>query len=186
LIASTAFTRGEALSPATSNSLDRVQKSFCGLSHTNNIKGINKMELTSSGKQNPTDWLMNIGLILGMIISVALFGWVLARMGVLSGMTGGETAVAVPATHRYYAKNMRFDPPEFVVQSGEEIVLLLDNEDFYAHSFDISALNLHIEMPANDQVMVEFVAPAPGIYEIYCGVPGHKDAGMVSTLVVEP
>ena len=81
---------------------------------------------------------------------------------------------------------MRFGQTELRVQAGQEITLQLENYDTYAHSFDIDELNLHIQMPANNQVTTQFTTPEPGTYTIYCSVPGHREAGMIATLVVEP
>jgi uncharacterized cupredoxin-like copper-binding protein len=41
-------------------------------------------------------------------------------------------------------------------------------------------------MDANGRSAISFIPTKPGTYDIYCGVPGHLEAGMVSTLVVDP
>ena len=71
-------------------------------------------------------------------------------------------------------------------EAGEETTLILENHDLYGHSFDSDELNLHAKMDANGSSVITFTATDPGTYEVYCGVPGHREAGMVSTLVVEP
>lgn len=99
----------------------------------------------------------------------------------------GETAVSLPPnTIQYTTKEMRFGQTELHIKAGQEITLQLQNYDLYAHSFDIDELNLHVQMPANNQVTTQFTAPEPGTYTIYCSVPGHREAGMIATLVVEP
>lgn len=67
-----------------------------------------------------------------------------------------------------------------------EIPHLLDNQDLIAHSFDVDELGFHLAMAAKDQVSTAISATKPGEFLIYCGVPGHKEAGMVATLIVEP
>lgn len=145
------------------------------------------MQVTTEVKAS--NWINSAVIGLGIMVALGLFGLVIARMGLLNGlMRGGETAVAPPQanTLTYTSKEMRFGQTELRLQAGQEITLNLENYDLYAHSFDVEELNLHVEIPANGQVTATFTAPEPGTYEIYCGVPGHKEAGMIATLVVEP
>jgi plastocyanin len=59
----------------------------------------------------------------------------------------------------------------------------LPNEGAAPHNFSIDALGIDVDMApgATEQVVIN--APA-GEYEFYCNVPGHKEAGMVGTLIV--
>lgn len=145
------------------------------------------MQVTTPVQEKENSWLATAGIVIGILICLLLFGVVISRMGLLNGLLKGEEAVSLPAnTLLYTTKEMRFGQTELRVQAGQEVRLQLQNYDMYAHSFDIDELNLHVQMPANDQVIVTFTAPEPGNYTIYCGIPGHKNAGMVATLVVEP
>lgn len=46
------------------------------------------------------------------------------------------------------------------------------------------AIHLHTEK--GQQAMAEFVAPEePGRYVFACNIPGHREGGMVGTLIVE-
>ena len=38
---------------------------------------------------------------------------------------------------------------------------------------------------AGEQALVLFIPTEPGTYTFYCGVPGHCEAGMEGTLIVE-
>ncbi len=71
-------------------------------------------------------------------------------------------------------------------QFGETVALRLENNDAGAHSFDIDELNVHAPMPAGKIALALFTPTTPGSYTFYCGVPGHIEAGMKGTLVVEP
>ena len=146
------------------------------------------MQATTPVLENESNLRTNLGLGVGIFVCFLLFGMVISRMGLLNSFgRGEETAVSLsPNTLLYTTKEMRFGQTELHVQAGQEITLQLENYDLYAHSFDIDALNLHLEMPPNDQVQAKFTAPEPGKYIIYCGIPGHKEAGMIATLVVEP
>lgn len=146
------------------------------------------MQVTTPVTEKEASWLSKVGLALGILLCLLLFGLVIGRMGLLNGLANrGETAVSLsPNTLVYTTKEMRFGQTELHVQAGQEITLQLENYDMYAHSFDIDELNLHVQMPANSQTTTQFTAPEPGTYTIYCSLPGHREAGMIATLVVQP
>ena len=50
-------------------------------------------------------------------------------------------------------------------------------------TFTIDALHVNVDVPIGANRRVTFSA-APGRYEFYCRVPGHKAAGMKGTLIV--
>ena len=59
--------------------------------------------------------------------------------------------------------------------------------DDHAMSEDVHDLALHVAAPASGgQAVLEFTPTEAGEYEYYCTVSGHKEAGMVGTLVVGP
>jgi uncharacterized cupredoxin-like copper-binding protein len=79
-----------------------------------------------------------------------------------------------------------FTPGEIRVRAGETVVLRLDNTDTQGHRFDIDELNVHVLMPVNQPGLAVFTPTTPGSYRFYCDIPGHPEAGMVGTLIVEP
>ena len=134
--------------------------------------------------ERESSWLNYLVIICGIIVGIFLVGLVINRMGLLNGLGGKSTAVS-PTAVPYIAENMRFGQEVLRVKAGEPITFELQNRDMYAHSFDIDELAWHVQMPANDQVLAEFTAVSPGTYTVYCAIPGHREAGMVATLVVE-
>ena len=80
---------------------------------------------------------------------------------------------------------MYFDPAEIKARAGETVALRLDNTHGAPHSFDIDELNVHAPA-AGQQSLIIFKPAQPGAYTFYCSVPGHREAGMVGTLVVAP
>ena len=59
--------------------------------------------------------------------------------------------------------------------------------DDHAMSEDVHELALHVAAPpGGGSGTLEFTPTEPGEYEYYCTVPGHKEAGMLGTLVVAP
>jgi uncharacterized cupredoxin-like copper-binding protein len=52
------------------------------------------------------------------------------------------------------------------------------------HNFSIGGLDIDVDIKPGASEETVINAPA-GEYEDYCNVPGHKEAGMVGTLIVE-
>ena len=62
----------------------------------------------------------------------------------------------------------------------------LPNTGATLHNFAVDALGIDVDMPVGETVEATIPADAaPGEYEFYCNVPGHKQAGMVGTLTVQ-
>ncbi len=76
-----------------------------------------------------------------------------------------------------------FQPTELDVPSDTEVTILLPNEGAAPHNFSIDALDISVDIAPGETKEVTFTAPE-GEYEYYCNVPGHREAGMVGTLVV--
>jgi uncharacterized cupredoxin-like copper-binding protein len=93
------------------------------------------------------------------------------------GSASGEQEITVTA-HDIY-----FDPAELHVKAGK-VKFVLPNEGAAEHDFSIDDLGIQVNMPAGATQTLEADLPA-GTYEYYCNIPGHKDAGMIGTLVVE-
>ncbi len=79
-----------------------------------------------------------------------------------------------------------FDQAELRVKAGETVALRLDNPHVAPHSFDIDELNVHVPVAAGDSSLVLFTPTEPGTYTYYCQLPGHREAGMEGTLIVQP
>ncbi len=115
-----------------------------------------------------------------------LRGWGVALLFLLIVGGGIWLAAAFPATLTVKSKNYRFTQPEIRVQAGELVTMRLENKDAAAHAFDIDEFDVHIPMPAQEELTFTFTPTQPGTYTFYCGVLGHRGGGMVGTLIVEP
>jgi len=79
-----------------------------------------------------------------------------------------------------------FDPGSLTFERGDSIRLTFRNSGNISHTWTIDALNVDTGPVAPGQSRtVEFDAIEAGTYEIYCAIPGHRESGMVGTLVVE-
>ncbi len=81
---------------------------------------------------------------------------------------------------------MHFDKSEMTAKVDQLVALRFDNTHVAPHSFDIDDLNVHVPVASGKQGVILFTPTQPGSYTFYCGVPGHREAGMVGTLIVEP
>jgi heme/copper-type cytochrome/quinol oxidase subunit 2 len=84
------------------------------------------------------------------------------------------------------ASGLQFSETELRAKVGQPVTLELFNVDGYGHAFDIDELNVHVELPASKTTPLTFTPNQPGTYLFYCGTYGHRSAGMVGTLIVEP
>jgi plastocyanin len=100
--------------------------------------------------------------------------------------TAGVSAETLAQLPSLVAGRNTFDRPELRASVGETIALRLENTDTMVHSFDIDAFDVHVSMPTGTPALALFSATAPGSYTFYCRIPGHTEAGMVGTLLVEP
>jgi uncharacterized cupredoxin-like copper-binding protein len=96
--------------------------------------------------------------------------------------TGDETTTAA-TTVEVVSFDIYFEPSELTIPANTDVTVNLPNEGATLHNFSIDALGIDVDIApgATEQVVIN--APA-GEYEYYCNVPGHKQAGMVGTLIV--
>jgi uncharacterized cupredoxin-like copper-binding protein len=107
---------------------------------------------------------------------------------------------------------LEFEPDAFTVPAGQEITLELTSEavdhdfviedaaevghvgdeghgdhgeDEHGEDHAEGEHDLHVaHADPGETVTATFQIDEPGSYEVYCGVPGHREAGMVATLEV--
>ncbi len=97
----------------------------------------------------------------------------------------GSTAVVSPGVPlTMEAFSMGFTPSTLIAKTGMPVVLNITNADIN-HAFDIDEFNVHLVIAGGKTGRVMFTPDRAGTFEIYCSVPGHREAGMTATLVVE-
>jgi cytochrome c oxidase subunit 2 len=84
------------------------------------------------------------------------------------------------------ASKFTFEPAAIEVSAGESVRLVLRSKDT-VHGFSIPNLKIDVQIPKSggDPVIVEFVAPSPGRFDIacseFCGIGhGHMKAALIS------
>lgn len=82
------------------------------------------------------------------------------------------------------ASSFAFDPDTIEVGVGEDAAIVLTSTDIL-HDLVIDELDAHVSVEGGETATGGLRADEPGTYTYYCSVPGHRDAGMEGTLVVE-
>ncbi len=81
--------------------------------------------------------------------------------------------------------DIAFNPTEITIPANTDVTIDLINSGAAPHTFDIEALAIHSGEYAAGQTGSVTINAAPGEYEYVCAIPGHKEAGMVGTLIVQ-
>ena len=111
------------------------------------------------------------------------YGWAAAAAMLLS-----PGAVVHHPVHevQVVASKFTFEPAAIEVSAGESVRLVLRSKDT-VHGFSIPNLKIDIQIPKSggEPVIVEFVAPSPGRFDIacseFCGIGhGHMKAALIS------
>ena len=117
------------------------------------------------------------------LVAVALASLVLA-----GGVVAADRAIDAGATKvSITARNVRFEPADVRVRSGDFVVVRFTNADPIFHDWDVEGLaNVDAGARPGQTQQIRVRLDRPGTYAIICTVEGHAAAGMVGTLVVEP
>ncbi|MBI2074815.1 MAG: cupredoxin domain-containing protein [Candidatus Levybacteria bacterium] len=79
----------------------------------------------------------------------------------------------------------QFNPNEIRVKKGDLVQIVFNNQEGF-HDLTIDEFNAktkQIQAGQTDTVM--FIADKTGVFEYYCSVDGHREQGMVGSLIVE-
>ncbi|MDP9469699.1 MAG: plastocyanin/azurin family copper-binding protein, partial [Chloroflexota bacterium] len=94
---------------------------------------------------------------------------------------GGGGQIAEVTVEGY---DIGWTQPEVTVTPGTTVQLV--NTGAAGHNFEVTDLGINVDMPAGETVTATIPADAaPGTYEFICNIPGHAEAGMVGTLIVQ-
>ena len=141
------------------------------------------------------------------LVFVFLMVWVV----VLAACGSAEPTPMPTAELSLTATDIAYDTNRFEVMAGQPVKLTLHNEGALAHDFSIMEMphigevmaeemeggmaghdmssmemepDIHVATPMGMSLSVEFTPSTPGEYAFVCTTAGHKEAGMVGTLVV--
>ena len=147
----------------------------------------------------------NIALIAGIVLMLGVGGFLFYRgfrAGTLPGMTppaeqktqqlvpvttGGTSEAARKKVYRQSididARSFFFSPDVFLVKKGEKVTVRV--HAYGDHAFAIDALKINQKTPDGQVTTIEFTPQKEGALRFYCPIPGHAEAGMTGTILVE-
>jgi nitrite reductase (NO-forming) len=85
------------------------------------------------------------------------------------------------------ASEFKFGPNSFNVPVGQKISFTLNNTGVVEHDLTVTNTGFSLSANPGQTATGDFTFDKPGVFDFYCSIPGHKDAGMKGTLtVVDP
>ena len=123
-------------------------------------------------------------------------------VGCASAPAQATTEIAVEAS------DFTYQPSSITIPVGEPVTVTLNNVGAVEHDFVVEKISvtnveasdtgpaahhqgghqpdydLHFFARAGDTATLHFTPLEPGTYEVFCSLEGHKEAGMIATLVV--
>lgn len=116
-----------------------------------------------------------------------------------------KSTPAATKTVEIVSTSMAFDTKEVTLDKGATVKMVFNNKDIQLHDLTIDKIpgkvkelehgaehsmgsskpDLHISSDGGKSGSIEFTPSEAGTYTYYCTVVGHKDAGMVGTLIVK-
>jgi plastocyanin len=83
---------------------------------------------------------------------------------------------------------MRFRPDPITVKAGEAVTITFKNVGVIAHDLITEGADKNarlVNIGGGKQASATFLANKPGSYSVVCIQPGHREAGMVTKVIVE-
>ncbi len=134
-----------------------------------------------------------LALVLSMVAIVGCTGRSAAGAaapGSSSAAPRGGAAASTPSVENLTVKGtdqLTFQPSSLTARANTPLRITLDDSgDALVHDFVIDydgGKEFKVEAQPNGKATGDVTLPA-GTYQFYCSQPGHKEAGMVGTLVV--
>lgn len=102
----------------------------------------------------------------------------------LAACGGGAPA---PLDVTIKGSDIKFETTTITAKVGQTVNVTFENVGALEHSFIIADFNVKLEkVQAGQKATATFVADKAGTFEFVCDVAGHKEAGMVGKLTVNP
>ena len=97
----------------------------------------------------------------------------------------GANASGLPEV-RVVMTDFKFSPQRIEISAGRKVEFKLTNNGRVEHDVTADAVGLHAHVMSAQRLSFESGPFAPGEYDIFCSVVGHREAGMVGKIVVRP
>jgi plastocyanin len=81
--------------------------------------------------------------------------------------------------------DIQFQPANLTIPANTDVTLNLTNSGMLEHDFVMDDSLVSSGALGNGQTTTLVLNLPPGTYDFYCGIPGHKEAGMVGTIIAD-
>lgn len=102
-----------------------------------------------------------------------------AESGAAPASGGGATEAEI------HTVDINFDPKELTIAANTDVKITVTNKGVLQHDFHVDKLDITSKMLNGGDTDTVTVNAAPGTYDFWCTVPGHKEAGMTGKLIVQ-
>jgi len=113
------------------------------------------------------------------ILFALLFASALASLVAVAALMGADPGPRPPVSVEL--ADSTFRPASVTIPAGRPVSIELRNVGALEHDWSVDALRFSPNVRPGQSTVVELTAPA-GVYEVYCSLPGHREAGMVGRL----
>ena len=130
---------------------------------------------------------------MGRKCTLVVFTLISSLLAACAGPSAAAPATVKPAsstqTVEVRATDMlKFEPATITVKRGTPVRLTLTSTGALEHDWVVDNLDgkkVQVHAGPKASATVEFTPTAAGSYEFYCSIPGHREAGMKGTLIVQ-
>ncbi len=81
--------------------------------------------------------------------------------------------------------DIAYQPTSITIPANTDVVITLTNNGAAVHNFNVDELGVQSGDYQPAQTGTITINARPGTYQFYCSIPGHKEAGMVGTIIVQ-
>jgi uncharacterized cupredoxin-like copper-binding protein len=108
----------------------------------------------------------------------------------MSDFAYDQTSITIPADQpvQITLVNNGLVEHDFVIEKIDADVVLRQNGGTETHQMhgQEQEFDIHASAQTGETTILEITVHEPGVYEIFCSVEGHKEAGMIAELIVAP
>ena len=105
----------------------------------------------------------------------------------VTGCGGSQPSSGTTSDLTMTLTEFKFTPDTLTVKVSERVKVTLDNtKGTLKHDIQQADLNIDTAVEAGQKATFEFTPTKAGTFDFVCDVPGHKEAGMVGKIVVQP
>jgi len=116
------------------------------------------------------------------LVAVAALLTILSLALAACGGGGGGEATKISLE----AQDIKWSSTSISAAQGQPVEVTVANTGALEHNFSVDEFSVNQNVAIGATETVSFTPNSSGTFEFYCNTPGHKEAGMVGTLTVNP